>query len=284
MILFTKLLEIFDLERIDTHVYQANNLDIGSFSVYGGQVLAQSILAAYKTVEGKSLNSIHGYFLLMGDNNKPIRYSVDVVRDGRSFSVRRVKAWQGDKNIFIMAASFHREENGLEHQKTMPNVPQPNVLTPFSEIFKEFAEKFQIKPKGFYSEDGPIVFHPIERYNPFNPGKKPPLTHLWFKPNGIVPKDDALSKAFLAYASDFSLLITALLPHDVSFFKTPMKIASLDHAMWFHKPINPNDWHLYVVNSPFSGNARGFCQGSMFNSEGDLVASIVQEGLIRILE
>ena len=284
MNLFNHLLDIFDLKEVEENVYEARNLDIGSFSVYGGQVLAQSILAAYKTIAGKSLNSIHSYFLLMGDNSKPIKYSVTKVRDGKSFSVRRVKAWQGDKNIFIMAASFHKTEEGLTHQKSMPNVPQPESLTPFSEIFAEFAEKFQIKPKGFYAENGPIIFHPVERYNPFNPGKKPPLTHLWFKPNGVVPSEQYLNDAFMAYASDFSLLITALLPHDVSFFKTPMKIASLDHAMWFHKPINANDWHLYVVSSPFSGNARGFCQGSIFNSGGDLVASVAQEGLIRIIE
>lgn len=276
------LLEVFDLKQTDEFTFEANNLDIGSLAVYGGQVLSQAILAAYKTVDDKCLNSIHGYFLLMGDNSKPIKYTVTKVRDGRSFEVRRVQAWQDDKNIFIMAASFHKKEKGLEHQKSMPNVPQPELLTPFSELFAQFAEQFQIKPKGFYAEDGPLIFHPLEKYDPFNPGKKPPRTHLWFKPNGLVPDKLEYHDATLAYASDFSLLITALLPHDVSFFRTPMKIASLDHAMWIHKEIDANDWHLYVVNSPFAGNARGFCQGSIFNSKGDLVASVAQEGLIRM--
>lgn len=283
--LFPKLLEVLDLKLLPNGRYEGKSLDIGSPFVYGGQVLAQAVVAAYKTApKDKWINSLHGYFLRRGDNDLPIEYEVTTIRDGRSFSVRRIQAFQKGKLIYIMAASFHIEEEGMEHQKSMPNVAQPESLSAFSEVFAEFAEKFDFKARGLYSERSPIIFHPVERYNPFNPGKLPPRGHVWFKPAGELPDDYVIQQAFLAYTADFNLLITSLMPHDVSLFSTPINIASLDHSMWFHRKVDCCDWSLYEVNSPNAGGGRGFCNGRMYSKDGQLIASTSQEGLIRLFK
>lgn len=278
-----KLIQILDVEQIDALRFKAQNLNIGSPRVYGGQVLAQSLAAASRTVkEDRFLHSIHGYFLRPGDNAKEIVYEVELARDGGSFSTRRVRGLQGDRVIFVMASSFQIKEEGFEHQATMPNVAQPESLSSFPEIFSAVAEKFDIKPKGIFSDESPIIFRPVEHYNPFEPGVKPAKTHIWFKPNGefkITERD--LEKILLAYVSDFNLLMTALLPHNVSMFTEPLFIASLDHAMWFHRSFEMDDWMLYVIRSPYASNARGFCTGEIFSRTGKLLASVTQEGLIR---
>jgi len=280
-----RLFEILNLNKLDTNIYQAGNLFIGSPQIYGGQVLAQAIRAAQDTVETdhKTIHSIHGYFLAPGNNDLDVTYEVELIKNGRSFSTRRVLGKQKDKVIFLCAISFHIKEDGLEHMAAMPNVTQPESLTPFSEIFSQFAEKFNVKPKGFYSEESPFIFHPVEYYDPFNPGKRAPRTHVWFKLNGEIENDPLLNQALLAYVSDFSLLITSLLPHSVSFFTQPMIIASLDHAMWFHRETDFTDWHLYAVKSPNASNSRGFCEGKIYNRTGQLIASVTQEGLVRNL-
>jgi acyl-CoA thioesterase-2 len=280
-----RLLEILNLEQLEERTFKAGNLFIGSPQIYGGQVLAQAIRAAQKTLDTdkKTLHSIHGYFLAPGNNEKDVQYEVEVIKNGRSFSNRRVLGKQGDRTIFLCALSFHIAEEGFSHMATMPNVTQPESLTPFSEVFAQFAEKFDVKPRGFYSAESPILFHPVEHYNPFNPGKRPPRLHVWFKPNGEIPEDELLGQAMLAYVSDFSLLISGLLPHDVSMFTEPMHLASLDHAMWFHRKTDFTDWHLYAVNSSNAGSARAFCEGKIYNRAGDLIASVTQEGLIRKL-
>jgi len=283
--LLPKLLDVLRPKKIAENHYVGQNLQIGSLAVYGGQVLAQAVSVAYETTpDNLNIHSLHAYFLRMGDNHQEIEYQVDVIRDGGSFSTRRVSAIQKNKIIFILAASFHKNEEGLDHQSSMPNVAQPESLTSFSDLFAKFAEEFDVKPKGFYSEESPVLFHPIEHFNPFNPGIRPPNHHVWFKANGTLPEDKAIQRSFLSYVSDYSLLITALLPHDVTFFTAPMKIASLDHAMWFHRDFDANDWMLYVVDSPTANGARGFCNGKMYNREGNLVASVAQEGLIRIIK
>lgn len=285
MNLLGELLKTLDLKELPNGRFQGSSLDIGSPFVYGGQVLAQALVAANKTApDNKYLNSLHGYFLRRGDNDLPIEYDVSTLRDGRSFSTRRVTAYQKGKIIYIMAGRFHIHEDGLEHQKSMPNVAQPESLTAFSELFSEFAEKFDFKPRGLYSEQSPIVFHPVEKYNPFEPGILPPRGHTWFKPADEIPDDPVLHQAILAYVSDFSLLISSLLPHNVSLFKTPMNIASLDHAMWFHRKVKCTDWCLYEVESPNAGGSRGFCQGKMYARDGTLIASTAQEGLIRLFK
>lgn len=285
MNLLDQLLDTLELRELPNGRWEATSLDIGSPFVYGGQVLAQSLVAAYKSApEGKYLHSMHGYFLRRGDNELPIEYDVQTLRDGRSFSTRRVTAFQKGEVIYIMAGRFHIPEDGLQHQKSMPNVAQPESLTAFSDLFAEFAEKFNFKPRGLYSSQSPILFHPVEKYNPFEPGILPPRGHTWFKPAGQIPDDPILHQAILAYVADFSLLISSLLPHNVSLFKTPMNIASLDHAMWFHRPIKCSDWNLYEVESPSASGGRGFCLGKIYCRDGTLIASTAQEGLIRLFE
>jgi len=283
--LFPRLLEILDLKSISDQQFTTGNLFIGSPQVYGGQVLAQAIMAAGKTIDytEKQLHSLHGYFLSPGNNDLDIRYEVENIKNGRSFSTRRVLAKQKDRTIFLGALSYHIKEEGLSHQASMPNVAQPESLTPFSELFAKFAEEFGAKPRGFYSAESPIIFHPVEYFDPFNPGLKPPRTHVWFKTNGNFNSDDdlILKQSILAYVSDFSLLISSLLPHNVSFFTTPMRIASLDHSMFFHRDFDLSDWHLYAVESTNAESGRAFCQGKIFSRKGVLVASTTQEGLIR---
>jgi acyl-CoA thioesterase-2 len=228
---------------------------------------------------------MHGYFLAPGNNDKQIRYHIEKIKSGRSFDAVRVTATQSDKTIFILAASFHIKEESIEHQESMPNVPEPENLRPFSSIMEELLEDSQIELKGLFSPESPIIVHPVEYFNPLNPGKKPALSHIWFKPNGKLIEDDVvMTAAMLAYASDFNLLVTALRPHDVSFFKTPMQIASLDHAMYFHRWPISSDWHLYVVDSPIAMSSRAYCRGKIYSKNGDLVSSVGQEGLIRIFK
>lgn len=279
-----ELINILDLQQTGPQEFVGQNLFIGSPNVYGGQVLAQAISAAHNTTDpNKILHSIHSYFISPGDNDVPIHYAVEKVKDGKVFQTRRVVAKQNNREIFILSASFQNMEEGIEHQAVMPNVARPESLTSFSDLFAEFAEKFRIEPRGIFSPNGPFIFHPVEHYDPFNPKKRAPINHTWFKTNGSLGDKQTLHQEILAYASDFNLLITALLPHGLSFFTTPMQIASLDHAMWFHRPARLDDWLLYVVESTNANASRAFCTGKIFAKDGILVASTAQEGLIRKL-
>ncbi|MBL0026335.1 MAG: acyl-CoA thioesterase II [Saprospiraceae bacterium] len=278
------LLKILNLKNIGENEFQGTNLLIGSPNVYGGQVLAQAIVAANNTThDDKILHSIHSYFINPGDNKEEIVYKVEVVKDGKSFNTRRVVASQFGRDIFILSASYHMPENGIEHQDIMPNVARPESLTSFSDLFTEYAAKLNIQPRGIFAPDGPFIFHPVEHYDPFNPRIRPALNHTWFKTNGALPVDARLHQTALAYASDFNLLVTALFPHGMSFFTTRMQIASLDHAMWFHRPVKTDEWLLYVVQSSNANEGRAFCSGKIFSKDGTLVASTAQEGLIRKL-
>ncbi|MFZ1750112.1 MAG: acyl-CoA thioesterase II [Saprospiraceae bacterium] len=278
------LLDILTLQKIGEGTFVGKNLFIGSPNVYGGQVLSQAISAANTTIhDGKTLHSIHSYFINPGDNDLDIVYKVEIVKDGRSFNTRRVVASQKDRDIFILSASYQKEETGIEHQDIMPQVASPEALTSFSDLFAEFASKFKIQPRGIFAPNGPFTFFPAEHYDPFNPKKRPALNHTWFKTNGTLSDDPLIHQTTLAYASDFNLLITALLPHGLSFFTTPMQIASLDHAMWFHRPARTDEWLLYVVESTNANNGRAFCNGKIYTRDGVLIASTAQEGLIRKL-
>jgi len=284
MSLVKPLLKILDLEKINEQSFVGKSIDIGSPQVYGGQVAAQALVAAIRTVPlNREVHSLHSYFLRRGDTEKDIIFEVQILRDGRSFSSRRVTANQEGKIIYVLAASFQIKEEGLEHQRSMPNVTQPESLTPFSEVFARFAEQFEFKPRGLYGDESPILFKPVETYDPFNPGKLPPYANVWFKPAGEISPDPIINTAIMTYASDFNLLIVSLLPHDLSLFMTPMHIASLDHSMWIHRPIDLSDWHLYSVESLNANNNRGFSLGKIFNRNGQLVATVAQEGLIRIM-
>jgi len=279
-----ELLEILTLQKTAEGVFTGNNLFIGSPNVYGGQVLAQAVSAANTTIlDNKILHSIHCYFINPGDNDLEITYKVEIIKDGKSFNTRRVVASQKGRDIFIMSASYQKYETGIEHQDIMPNVARPESLSSFSDLFAEFAAKFKIQPRGIFAPNGPFIFHPVEHYDPFNPRIRPALNHTWFKTNGTLSEDPLLHQTTLAYASDFNLLITALFPHGLSFFTTPMQIASLDHAMWFHRPVRTDDWLLYVVESSNANNGRPFCTGKIYTKDGVLVASTAQEGLIRKL-
>jgi len=278
-----KLLEILDLKQINANTYEGTNLDIGSPQVYGGQVLSQSLVAAGKTVpENRDLHSMHGYFVKRGDNALSIQYEVEEVSNGGSFCTRRVKAAQNGKTIFITAASYQKAEEGFEHHSGMPNVSQPESLSSFPEIFSKLAEEFEFKPKGIFAASSAITFRPVTFYNPFNPGIQPAESHVWFRPNGSVDiSNKPFMKILLSYVSDFNLLLTSLLPHNVTMFTEPLFVASLDHAMWFHRDVEVDDWMLYTIKSPSASNGRGFCTGRIFSRDGRLLASVTQEGLIR---
>lgn len=282
MSLLQELIKKLDLKEQENNKFIGENMDIGSPQIYGGHVVAQAIVAANRSVESsKKIHSLHAYFLHPGNNDLNIDYEVEVVKNGRSFDVRRVYARQKDKIIFLLAASFHIEEQGVEHQSLMPNITVPEKLNSFPEMFAEFAEKFNIKPRGIFSKESPILFYPGDHYNPFNPGIRPARNYTWFKANGSAPENDEIQLALLAYASDFNLLITSLMPHNLSLFTSKMQIASLDHAMWIHRMPKINEWLLYTIESPNSGNSRGFCLGRIYSRDGTLIASVAQEGLIR---
>jgi len=276
-----ELIQLVQLERLDTNLFRGNSYDVGSGHVYGGQGLAQALDAAYQTVEeGRVVHSMHGYFILPGSLNQPIIYNVEQIRNGGSFTTRRVSGIQNGKVIFIMAVSFQIIQEGYDHQVEMPDVPQPDDLQSEEALFEAFGE-FIPKEMRRFMVDKPIAMKPVDPMSYFKPEKQKPLRYVWFKSKGEVPQDLATNQKILAYASDFNLISTALLPHqhDPNVFKVQM--ASLDHAMWFHRKVDTSDWLLYALDSPSASNARGFNRGTIFNQKGQLVASVVQEGLMR---
>lgn len=279
------LINTLELEQIETNIFRGNSIDLGGRSVFGGQVLAQALNAATRTVPKDRLaHSLHGYFILPGDMKAPIIYEVDTIRDGRSFTTRRVVAVQHGRAIFNMAASFQIEEEGVSHQINMLNVPHPDSLTNIQERLARWEKEGVKTPSVFRREDWPIEVRPVEDIHPIEPGKRPPMRHVWFRAKGeLDPSNQALHRYLMAYASDFNLLAAALLPHNLSFFKDKIIMASIDHAMWFHRSFRADEWLLYAIDSPSASNARGFSRGSIFNQEGILVASVTQEGLIRVV-
>jgi acyl-CoA thioesterase-2 len=280
-----ELIAVLQLEQQDECHFRGMSKDIGSRSVFGGQVLAQALNAATRTVpEDRLVHSLHGYFILRGDVNEPINYEVDPIRDGGSFTTRRVVAFQKGRAIFNMAASFQLEQEGLDHQIEMLNVPPPESLASLADIFKRFAKQFDYKPFGLFSPNSAIEARPVEDINPFNPGKRPPFRHVWFRAKNPLSDVKTIHRYVLAYASDFNLLLTALLPHNIALFQGKLKMASIDHAMWFHRDFRADEWLLYAIDSPSASNSRGFCRGSIFSRDGRLIASVTQEGLIRVVD
>ena len=278
----SELLEHLKLERLEENLYRGTSKDVGSRSVFGGQVLAQALRAASATVsKDKIAHSLHGYFILPGDINSPIVFNVDRVRDGGSFTTRRVSAIQHGKSIFAFMASFQKRQEGFDHQIEMPDVPKPSELFSDRELFAKAESMMPEKLKKVLGRKRPIIFKPTVIPNLFNPQKEAPYSNVWFKANGEMPDDLALHQSVLAYASDYNLLTAALKPHGVSYGTKNLQMASLDHAMWFFRDFRVDDWLLYSVDSPSSSNARGFCRGNIFNQDGILVASVVQEGMIR---
>lgn len=287
----TELLEILKLERIEENLFRGQSQDLGWGRLYGGQALGQALSAAAQTVPGdRPVHSVHAYFLRHGDPTRPIVYSVDPIRDGRSFATRRVVAIQGGKRIFSLSASFQILEPGLDHQRDMPQAPAPDDLMNEQELGRRFLARLpesvlvQIPPglRERAINERPIEIRPIAPLDPVAPGERPPHRQVWFRASGSLEGvDDAVHRYLLAYASDFHFLVTAMQPHGVSWLTPGMQVASLDHAMWFHRPFRMDEWLLYDIRSPTAEGARGLVEGRFYTQDGRLVATAVQQGLIR---
>ncbi len=278
------LLSLIRLEQLEVNLFRGTSRDIGTNRVYGGQVLAQALLAASQTVEDRLVHSLHAYFLRAGDHEAPIVYDVDRSRDGRSFTARRVVAIQHGRPIFTLSASFQLEQDGVEHQFDMPQVQDPEKQHDSRVVSPQQLENVPQKLRRWFARFGPFEFRPVADQDPFDPRPRPPFKKFWFRLKGELEEDQALQRALLAYASDFHLIGTATLPHGISLLKGNLLMASLDHAMWFHRPVRVNDWLLYDCDSPSASGSRGLARGTIFDRTGTLVASTAQEGMIRVLD
>lgn len=279
-----ELVELLGLERIEENLFRGQSQDLGWGAVFGGQVLGQALSAAVQTVPSeRHVHSLHAYFLRSGDVTKPIVYEVDRIRDGGSFTTRRVVAIQSGKAIFNLAASFQIDEPGFEHQDVMPDAPLPETCATEQERARPYADKLPKNLRERLVAERPFELRPVgpDDENAFHPTPKPPHRMVWLKTIGRLADDPALHRYLLAYASDHSLITTALLPHGMTWLSPGMQIASLDHVMWFHQPFRVDEWLLYVLESPAAHGARGLARGRFFTQDGRLVASIMQEGLIR---
>ncbi|MBW2457367.1 MAG: acyl-CoA thioesterase II [Deltaproteobacteria bacterium] len=278
-----ELVELLKLERIEQNIFRGQSQDLGWGTVFGGQVLGQSLSAAEQTVPtDHSVHSLHGYFLRVGAVDQPIVYEVDCIRDGKSFTTRRVVAIQKGRAIFNMSASFQRHEEGFEHQGQMPEVVGPEGLLSERELLQRRIETIPEVLRKRATAERPIEIRPIQPNNPMAPVARPPVKNIWFKTTDQLPDDHSVHQYLLAYAADFHLLVTAMLPHGVSWLTPGMQVASVDHAMWFHRPFRMDDWLLYSMESPSASNARGLARGQIFTQAGVLVASTAQEGLMRM--
>lgn len=280
-----ELLSLIDLEPLEVNIYRGVNRDIGSGRVFGGQVLAQALVAARRTVEEeRDAHSLHGYFILPGDLQAPIVYFVDRLRDGRSFTTRRVTAIQHGRAIFNLSASFQVRETGLEHQAEPPDVPPPEDLVSELELIRRQADRIPESVREVLTQDRPIDFRIVSPPDPIDPRPTPPVRHVWFRVLARMPDDILSHQAALAYASDYGMLATVLQPHGMSVRSPNLQVASLDHALWFHRPFRADEWLLYAIESPAAAASRGFALGRVFTRSGTLVASVAQEGLIRLHE
>ena len=275
------LLALLELEKLEENLFRGRSPQQSWQRIYGGHVIGQALMAAARTVDGRALHSMHAYFLLPGDPSLPIVYEVDRIRDGSSFTTRRVKAVQKGRAIFSLSASFHKQELSYEHQSEMPEAPSPEDLPSERELKARLADRVPENMRSYWRRERPIEVRPTDISRFLGREKKKPEQSIWLKANGAIGDDLVLHQCVLAYASDFTLLDTALIAHGKVLFDADIQLASLDHAMWFHRPFRADEWLLYVQDSPSAFGARGFCRGSIFTREGALVASVTQEGLIR---
>ena len=278
----TRLLALLDLEKIEENVFGGTSPPQPVQRIFGGQVLSQALVAATRTVDpARFCHSLHAYFLRPGDPRVPIRYEVDRSRDGASFSVRRVVAFQKGAQIFVLASSFQKNEEGFEHQDQMPVVPPPESLEDDQLVLLR-DETLTGPARAWVARERPFESRSVLGRGPLGETRpaRAPLDHIWLKTRGALPDDPLLHRALLAFISDASLLDTSLLPHGKSIFSN-VQVASLDHAMWFHRPFRADEWLLYVQDSPSASGARGFNRGAIYTRDGALVASVAQEGLIR---
>lgn len=278
------LITLLKLERIEDNIFRGDSRDIGSAQVFGGQVLGQALSAAQHTVEARVVHSLHAYFLRRGDMKAPIIYEVDRARDGGSFSNRRVVAIQHGRPIFNFAASFQEPEPGLDHQAEMPQVPGPDGLKDFSDIEPALLQKIPDKMRRYLTDKRPFEFRPVEPVDLLEPERRPPQKHVWIRTVDRLPDDPELHRSLLAYVSDYELLGTSTLPHGLPFGRGKVIMASLDHALWFHRDVRIDDWLLYSMDSPNTSGARGLARGQLFTRGGELIASTAQEGLVRVVE
>jgi acyl-CoA thioesterase-2 len=280
--LLDDLIKVMTLERLEMNLFRGESRDIGSPQVFGGQVLGQALVAATATAEDRVVHSLHAYFLRRGDFNAPIVYEVDRAMDGKHFSSRRVIAIQHGQQIFNMSASFQLAETGLEHQSQIPVVSPPESLPDIEAHYRGMADKLPAAARRVLEQKRPFEFRPVQPPDPLRNEKSAPLKYVWFRAVDKLPDDEALHRCLLAYVSDFHLLDTALKPHGIAMISPKLVIASVDHAMWFHRSVRVDEWLLYAIDSPSASGARGFTRGSVFARDGRLVASAAQEGLIRI--
>lgn len=276
------LLHTLDLETLEDNLFRGRRASEGWQRVYGGQVLGQALAAASRTVDkDRSVHSLHGYFLLAGDPQSDIIYDVERIRDGSSFATRRVKAIQHGRPIFTMSASFHKHEDGYEHQSSMPPVPPPGDLPSAIDLVQQSLSGMPENMRSYWLRDRPIEMRIADPSRFLSRESKSPQQNIWLKAKGQLPDDLRLHQAILAYASDFTLLDTALIAHGKLLFDTDIQLASIDHAMWFHRPFRADQWLLYSQDSPSASGARGYCRGLVYTTNGTLVASTAQEGLMR---
>lgn len=276
-----QLLSILDLEQLEVNLFRGLSPQVGWQRVFGGQVIGQALVAAHRTVEARPAHSLHAYFLRAGDPSIPIIYDVDRIRDGGSFTTRRVVAIQHGRAIFSMSASFHKDEPGLQHQIRMPDVPPPESLPSEAELKAQLMDRLPPQVKIYWERERPIEIRPVDLSRYLAPESRAASQQVWIKATGKLGDDLALHQCVLAYASDFTLLDTALIAHGRFIFDLRLMLASLDHALWFHRPFRADDWLLYAQDSPCSGAGRAFCRGMLFTRDGALVASTAQEGLLR---
>ncbi len=277
-----QLISLLSLEQLEHNLFRGQSQNLGWGIIFGGQVLGQALSAAVKTVPGdRRAHSLHGYFLRPGDVDMPIIYDVDRIRDGKSFTTRRVVAIQKGRAIFNLSASFQIDETGYEHQADMPESAGPDGLLNHRELAIEKIDMIPEMLRKRATFKRPIEIRPVKPNNPLDPDKRPPTKKVWLRASESLPDDPALHQYLLAYASDFELLSTSMQPHGVSWMTRGMQVASLDHAMWFHRPFRMDEWLLYSIESPVASGARGLTRGQFFTRDGILVASTVQEGLIR---
>lgn len=269
------------LEQIEVNLFRGFNPAWGGPRIFGGQVIAQALMAAYSTIEGRFCHSLQCYFIRPGDSKAPVLYEVERSRDGSSFSTRRVKAIQHGEQIFNLTCSFQVLEKGFDHQRPMPDVPPPDNFRDENEVLNEQMDK----PPQFVQammRQRPIEMRPVNPLDPNAPAKADPLALSWFRAHGDVSDEIPINQAILAYASDFSLLSTSMRPHRVNWNMGQMQTASLDHVVWFHRPSKLTEWHLYEQISPSASGGRGMNIGYIYSHEGNLVATVAQEGLIRM--
>ncbi|SHM87349.1 acyl-CoA thioesterase II [Polaribacter sp. KT 15] len=279
-----ELIKLLNLEKVGENIFSGNSYTIGSPQVFGGQVLAQAVNAAHRTIpENRFLHSLHGYFLEAGDLNVPINYKVEEVRNGGSFSTRRVTAIQHDKTIFILAASFHQQEDGFEHQANFDkDIKQPEELLSWDDMLVKFGDFLPKSTKEFLNVKRPIEFKPVRVPNPLDPKNLPPTEQVWFRLKGKPENLDFRTKLeILTYISDYNILNAAFNPNASKYNFGNTQTASLDHSMWFFRDFDFNDWMLFTAESPNAFGARGLSRGNIFTRDGKLIASFAQEGLLR---